>query len=409
MSYRRDKRIERTDDDEDAENIKQFMNASPMKTRSNKKLIYNNKSNNIIKEELLNEKSFDDEHKKKNIKKNYIFLKSIIFLFVILFLIPIIISIIGDGWTSIYLSKSYKFNDIPDLTGKIAIVTGANSGIGKVSAKELVRKGAFVIATARSKIKGDDLVNDINEELKNEKGIGKIKYMELDMASMKQIKSFTKEFINLNIKLDILILNSGIMMPPFELSVDGYESQIATNHLGSFLLVKLFDSIIKASKTRIVVVSSLAHEGSYKEGIKLSTFTNETEYNPIFSYGQSKLANILFSNELAKRLNNTGATSNCLHPGMIQSNLTRHLQNQNSYILNLLAIPVLEFVKLASLTTNDGALTQLYVATSPKLTNITGKYFKPISKLGNPSSQSQDEILQTMLWKESEKLISKYL
>lgn len=171
-------------------------------------------------------------------------------------------------------------------------------------------------------------------------------------------------------------------MPPFEVSVDGYESQIATNHLGSFLLVNLFDSIIKESKSRVVIVSSLAHEGSYEEGIKLSTFTNETEYNPIFSYGQSKLANILFSNELAERLNKSGATSNCLHPGMIQSNLVRHLQNQNSYILNLLTIPILEFVKLASLTTNDGALTQLYVATSPELTNVTGKYFKPIAKIG---------------------------
>lgn len=190
-----------------------------MKTRSNLELKYDNDESNkkIEKKEsfLLDLSEKSSRINIHNYKNNKILTKSIKFLFVILFLIPIIISLIGDGWTSKYLSKSYTFNDIPDLTGKCAIVTGANSGIGKVTARELVKKGAFVIATARSKVKGDKLVNDINEELKNEKGIGKIKYMELDMLSKKQIKSFAKEFIKLNIKLDILLLNAGIMYVVF--------------------------------------------------------------------------------------------------------------------------------------------------------------------------------------------------
>jgi NAD(P)-dependent dehydrogenase (short-subunit alcohol dehydrogenase family) len=199
------------------------------------------------------------------------------------------------------------------------------------------------------------------------------------------------------------------MMPPFSLTDDGFESQIGVNHLGHFVLIKHLNDLIKRSKSRIVTVSSCAHEGPYPDGIRYESFTSNDSYNPLYAYGQSKLANILFANELASRFNGTGVTSNSLHPGMIKTELGRYVEEQikKSFVLTLLS-PIFALFNTAMMDAGVGALTQLYVATAPELQGVTGKYFHPVARTTQPSKLAQNQTLQKELWEISEKLTRKF-
>lgn len=324
--------------------------------------------------------------------------------------LPLFISFVFDGWVAKIFSPYYSVKKIPSLNGKWAIVTGSNTGIGYVTVRELARKGANVIATTRSLEKGNLAQLKLMKELNGTSGIGSIEYMELDLTSMKQIKKFANKVKGKGKNIDIVILNAGIMMPPFGLTDEGFELQIGVNHLGHFVLVKLLNDLIKRSKSRIVTVSSCAHEGPYPEGIRYETFTSNSSYNPLYAYGQSKLANILFANELASRFNGTGVTSNSLHPGMIKTELGRYIEEQikKSFVLTLFS-PIFALFNTAMMDPNSGALTQLYVATSPELAGVTGKYFHPIARASQPSSLALNKTLQKELWEVSEKLTKKYL
>ncbi len=155
-----------------------------------------------------------------------------------------------------------------------------------------------------------------------------------------------------------------------------------------------------------MVVSSAAHEGSYVGGIDFSKLDNGHGYNPIFAYGQSKLANVLFSNSLARRWRETGATSNALHPGMIKTELMRHVETyMNGHALLKYIAPMLKVVDMVMMDADMGALTQLFVATSPSIdkNHITGMYFEPIAKLKKPHMHAMNETLQDLLWEESER------
>lgn len=160
-------------------------------------------------------------------------------------------------------------------------MTGSNTGIGYVSARELARKGAKVIIAARSPEKGEDAVRRIIADIGNVPGAELIEFMELDLSNMAQVKIFGQHFNSKKLALDILILNAGVMAPAFGLTTDGFETQIGTNHFGHFLLVKLLTPIIKASKARVVHVSSLGHLNTYPEGIRYKSFTSDFEYSPL--------------------------------------------------------------------------------------------------------------------------------
>mmetsp|Transcript_32288 Transcript_32288/g.30784 ORF Transcript_32288/g.30784 Transcript_32288/m.30784 type:complete len:346 (-) Transcript_32288:375-1412(-) len=319
---------------------------------------------------------------------------------------PLLLSILGGGQAALYISPPYSFKDIPDLTGKVAIVTGSNTGIGYVTARELAMKGAKVIVAARSEEKGKDAVKRIKAEIGDVAGSQLIEFMKLDLGSFAEVRKFAKAFSGKRLAIDMLILNAGVMAPKFGLSADGLETQIATNHFAHFLLVQLLLPNIKRSKARVVTVSSLAHESTYSEGIRFSSFDNDVGYVPFTAYGQSKLANILFANELAERLNDTGATSTSVHPGLIITELGRHTDGamKENIFTNLLWMVVRNLLATAQLNADGGSYTQLYAATSPKMEGVTGKYLVPIALIKIPSTNARNVTLQKKLWKESERL-----
>jgi NAD(P)-dependent dehydrogenase (short-subunit alcohol dehydrogenase family) len=166
-------------------------------------------------------------------------------------------------------------------TGKIAVITGSNTGIGYVTAREMARKGATVIVAARSKEKGEDAVQRIRAEIGNTPGASLVEFMQLDLSSLAQVKSFADDFNSREIPLNMLILNAGVMAPEFGLTSDGFETQIGTNHIGHFLLVKLLTPVIISSKARVVHVSSAAHMYTYPEGLRFDSFRSDVGYDPV--------------------------------------------------------------------------------------------------------------------------------
>ena len=200
------------------------------------------------------------------------------------------------------------------MTGKTVIITGANTGIGKETAVDLARRGATVIMACRdlkrSKVALDEIVK--------RSGSSSVILKHLDLASMKSIHEFAK-YINMNVaKLHVLINNAGLISTPERLETeDGFEQTIAVNHLGHFLLTNLLlDLLKKSAPSRVVVVSARGHHGflTSRSPFQFDNMQSEISYSNWKAYGQSKLANILFTRELARRLNGTGVTANSLHP-----------------------------------------------------------------------------------------------
>lgn len=336
-----------------------------------------------------------------------VLLKISLFIAFLAILAPALLSWYFRGSMAKYDSPNISFDDIPNLKGKVAIVTGSNTGIGLVTCRELARKGARVILTARSEVKGIEAVDKIKKSIESDPGAGSVEFLPLDLSSLKSIKSFVDEFVKSEVSIDYLFLNAGVMMCPFQKTEDGFEQQIGTNHLGHFYLVQLLKNKIIESKSRIVVVSSNAHSLPLFDGkIDFDSFdSNGDSYDPTRAYGQSKLANILFSNELSRRLHGTGATSNSLHPGAINTDLMRHAEASMSDKIKKTLEPITSFIKNALLlSTDDGALTQLYVGTADALQGVTGKYFEPIGKYATPSKHALNETLAKLLWEKSEDL-----
>jgi NAD(P)-dependent dehydrogenase (short-subunit alcohol dehydrogenase family) len=295
----------------------------------------------------------------------------------------------------------FNYKDIPDLTGKTFIVTGANSGLGFGAALELAKHGADVIIAVRSVKKG--------EEAKKEMGQvkGSLTVMELDNNSLLSVKRFANAFKALGRPLHGLILNAGIMAPPFELTKDGFESQFGVNHIAHFALTKeLLPILEKSQPSTIVSVSSLAHWFAPKGGIlpDLKAINDPSKYNPHTWYGQSKLANILFVRELNRRI---GADKkvfvNAVHPGGVQGNLTRHMVGDNS----ILKIVDNFTQKLMYWRNQDGALTVLSPAVSPAVVkdNIRGQYFVPIGRPAETSAYASDPKLAQRLWEMTENIL----
>ncbi|CAB4301883.1 unnamed protein product [Prunus armeniaca] len=265
----------------------------------------------------------------------------------------------------------------------------ASSGIGTETTRVLALRGAHVIMGVRNMAAGKDVKEAIVKEIPT----AKIDAIELDLSSLSSVRKFASEFKSSGRPLNILINNAGIMATPFMLSKDNIELQFATNHVGHFLLTNLLlDTMKKTARKsskegRIVNVSSEAHRYPYREGIrfdKLTTHQGGWKYSSFAAYGQSKLANILHANELAKRLKEDGAdiTANSLHPGAIVTNLFRHNSTING-LVNLLGRAVLKSVQ-------QGAATTCYVALHPQV--------KGDSNLAKPRPQGQDGDLAKKLW-----------
>ncbi|CAN1778180.1 Short-chain dehydrogenase TIC 32, chloroplastic [Linum perenne] len=291
-----------------------------------------------------------------------------------------------------------------DATGLTAIVTGASSGIGKETSRVLALRGAHVVMAVRNV----DAGTSVKEEILKEIPTAKVDIMMLDLSSMASVKKFASEYVSSGLPLNLLINNAGIMMCPYMLSTDKVEMQFATNHVGHFLLTHLLLDTMKTTardsnrEGRIVILSSEAHRYPYKEGIRFDKINSEAEYSTMRAYGQSKLANALHANELARRFKEDGVniTVNSLHPGSIVTNLLRY----HSFI-NLLAHV---FVKFALKNVQQGAATSCYLALHPQVKGVTGKHFMDCN-LAEPNCHGKDMDLAKKLWDFSLNLTTRHV
>ena len=274
------------------------------------------------------------------------------------------------------------------MQGKICVVTGANSGIGKATVLGLAEMGATVVMVCRDRARGEA----VQSEVKEKSGNNAVDLLLADLSSQQSIRELAETFKQGYAELHVLINNAGGFNLTRRETVDGLERTFAVNYLAPFLLTNLLLDVIKASApARIVNVSSDAHEEGY---IRLDDLQSEKRYRSMRAYGQSKLALVVFSYELARRLQGTGVTVNCLHPGFVATNIAQRdlvfpARIMAKFILSLLGI-----------SPEEGAKTSLYLATSPEVEGVTGKYFdKGKEKSSVPISY--DTSLQQRLWEMS--------
>ena len=228
---------------------------------------------------------------------------------------------------ALYLTRRYFAGGVCRskalLNGKTVIITGANAGIGKETAVDLARRNARVIMACRSVEKGEKAAVEVRKRSESDNVV----FMQLDLASLTSVRQFAARVLEEEPRLDVLINNAGVMACPYTKTEDGFEMQFGVNHLAHFLLTNLLlDRLKEAPSARIVNVSS---RGYTFGKINFNDLGSEQSYKPWGAYGQSKLANILFTSTLAKRLEGTSVTTNVLHPGMVRTNLAQHLPHIN--------------------------------------------------------------------------------
>jgi len=323
------------------------------------------------------------------------------------------------------------------LTGKVAIVTGANTGIGKETARELARKGCEVIVAARNVAKGqaavEEILASVEDDVRGATGFGKarVRFLQLDLASLTSVKLFADAFKALDLPLHILVNNAGVMMSPgaafvgreftygYSKTLDGFESQIGINHIGHFYLTHLLEPLlIKSAPSRVIAVSSAAEKGAPASGIDFKSWRErQPDYEDGVAYGQSKLANLLFARELAERLETKGVSAYSCHPGVIATELSRYMEAEtaaeakaNGAIAAALNDFLMSIFSRALLTPPDGALTQLYLSSTTTIpAKYNGGFFVPIAtpaKATHP--QAHNTTLQKELWKFTETMVKKY-
>jgi NAD(P)-dependent dehydrogenase (short-subunit alcohol dehydrogenase family) len=276
------------------------------------------------------------------------------------------------------------------LRGKVIVVTGANTGIGKATARKLARMEATVIVVARHQGRGSDAV----AEIRTSSGNPDVRLMLCDLSSQVSIREFAAEFRSAFDRLDVLVNNAGKIILRRQENTDGLEMTFAVNHLGPFLLTNLLMDTLKAgAPSRIVNVASSAH---HVNRIDFDDLQRHKRYGRFGQdvYGESKLMNILFTYELARRVEGAGVTVNAMHPGFVRTNFVRR---DNGFLVRLFA--PLAFIRAR--TPEKGAETAVYLASSPEVEGVTGKYFKDKKALPS-SSLSYDEGVQKRLWQASE-------
>ena len=284
------------------------------------------------------------------------------------------------------------------LDGKVAVVTGANTGIGKETARDLVKRGAEVHVLCRDKEKAEAM----RSEIKNETG-REVFVHQLDLASLDSVRECTAQLRKSLEKIDILINNAGVATCPEWRTVEGSELQFGTNHVGHFLLTnELLPLLRKAGKARVVVVSSSAHASGKIDFDDLNWRTRT--YSPLAAYSQSKLANMLFAKELARRETQleSGVCVYCLHPGVVRTELFRHVRDTYGYFLFLLGHIFLPFYK----TVESGAQTSIFCAVEESLENVTGKFYKDCKEIDTSADGDNMEDARR-LWDVTEEMVNK--
>ena len=271
-----------------------------------------------------------------------------------------------------------------EMTGKTCLITGANSGIGKETALGLARMGARVVLVCRNQQKGEQAVTDIRRET----GSSQLDLLIADMSSFESVRALAAHVLQRYQRLDVLLNNAGAAVPKRALSADGIEMTVAGNYLGAALLTFLLLDLLKSSApSRIVNVSSEAHRG--RNDLSDLQFERR-KYNGLAAYGQSKLLMNAFTFELARRLEGSGVTANCQHPGVVATNIWPSDGPMIVKILIALARPFM-------LNATRGAQVSLYLATSPDVASVSGQYFVK-SKPASSSSLSRDPKVMSDVW-----------
>jgi len=293
---------------------------------------------------------------------------------------------------------TWTATDVPDQAGKTVIVTGGSGGIGKETARVLLSKGAKVYIAARSEEKSQKEI----DELKQETGKESVLFLKLDLTDLGSIKAAAEEFVSKESELHTLYNNAGVMSTPIDkVTAQGYDLQFGTNVLGHFYLTKLLLPLLTATAkkspagtVRVVNVSSFAHYLGASEGIRWSTLSpgNDSlaarkKLGTTRLYGQSKLGNILFSNELARRYSGEGIVSISLHPGTIKTDLMRYSGSLKQRVGQLITYSV-----------SYGAITSLYAGTAPAAGELNGKYLTVWARVSLPTKQALDSEMEKKLW-----------
>lgn len=271
------------------------------------------------------------------------------------------------------------------MNGKICLVTGANTGIGYATAVGLAERGATVVMLCRDAERGATAVRDAQQSTGNPH----VELLLCDLASLASIRQAAADFQARHGALHVLINNASVIPRQREVTADGLERQFAVNHLAYFLLTHLLLDVLKASApARIINISSQVHSSGVVDFADLQA---ERSYRPTQVYANTKLMNVLFTFELARRLADTAVTANCLHPGVVDTNLGRDYSG----------LP--RSVSRGGLSWAEGARTSLYLATAPEAEDVTGRYFRD-EREARPSTTSQDETLARRLWEVSAEL-----
>ena len=275
-----------------------------------------------------------------------------------------------------------------DMSGRICLVTGATRGIGRATAEALAKSGAHVLLHGRDSAS----VGAVCREMIR---YGQVTGVVGDLGSLAAVRKLATEIAAQYPRLDVLVNNAGTGTRRRQTTVDGYERTFAINHLAPFLLTNLLLERLKAGKAaRVVTVSSMAHRGVVLDFDDLNW--EKRKFKGLRAYGESKLANILFTAELASRLAGSGVTANCLHPGVVATNIFAAFGGPTGKFLTMLLRPFM-------LSPADGAKTSVYLASSPEVANVTGKFFDKCREV-TPAAAAQDAAAAKRLWEISARL-----
>jgi len=286
-----------------------------------------------------------------------------------------------------YASTAEEVTSGLDLHGKTVLITGVNSGLGEESARVLAKRGARIVGAARDLAKATAAVKNFGPDAVP---------VACELSEPSSVRAAVETLKKQGLTFDVLLCNAGIMALPKREILHGQELQFLTNHLGHFILVTGLLEELSASG-RVVMLSSSAHKMAPRGGIQFDDLSFEKNYKPWTAYGQSKLANLLFARSLAKRFAGTEKTANAVHPGVIATNLGRHMG-----LAATIGYPIANAIALKSV--GEGAATQCYVATNPKLAQVSGAYFADCN-IAKSTAFGKDDALAERLWARTEEIV----
>lgn len=279
----------------------------------------------------------------------------------------------------------------PDLHGKVCLLTGATNGIGRAAADALARSGMTLVVVGRDRVRTEATVKEIREA----SGNPRVEALCADLSLRSEVRRLAAEFRAAHPRLDILVNNAGAVFTRREVTAEGTEKTLALNHLAYFLLAReLGDLLVASAPARVVNVASEAHRGMR---LDFADLESRKGYTGLGVYGKTKLMNILFTAELARRLAGTGVTANALHPGVVATGFGRNTPGLFRTLVGI-AQPFM-------LTPEKGAETVTYLATSPEVEGVSGKYFEKCREV-RPSPAARDPEAARRLWELSERLVS---